>query len=176
MDRTILAKAILSNTPTHVMQTIMLPETINQKINKIQWQFVWWSSSTEKNKIHLLNWTTLTSNKDIGGLSLQDAKVKNKALITKLAWTCSTNQHKLWASILINKYTEDRTFHRKNLMQISSRTWKYLLQGWEIWLKNLFWVLGNSVNTSLWNDQWIPSMDPYDRVFRVLYLKKRKRK
>lgn len=72
------------------MQLNLLPKKISQQINRIQRNFVWGSSS-DKKKLHLINWETLTKPKDEGGLGLQKSEVKNKALLASLAWRFHKN-------------------------------------------------------------------------------------
>ncbi|KAK4707096.1 hypothetical protein R3W88_033345 [Solanum pinnatisectum] len=100
--RAILAKACLNNIPTHIMQYIHLPKEITKKIDQIQRNFIWGTTSA-KRKLHLIKWDTLTKGKNNGGLGMQQSEPKNKALLTKLAWRAFTNPTSLWASLLINK-------------------------------------------------------------------------
>lgn len=62
------------------MQYIKLPITITKSIDKIQRNFIW-GTTNEKKKIRLLNWKILASPKEVGGLGLQKAATKNKALL-----------------------------------------------------------------------------------------------
>lgn len=68
--RTVLAKATLNNILSHVMQYISIPFRTTYSINKIQRDFSW-GTSTEKRKIHLIGWDTITRNNGAWGLGIQ---------------------------------------------------------------------------------------------------------
>lgn len=60
---TTLAKLVLNVIPTHIMQCNILPIRTTQNINKLIKNFIW-GSTTEKRKIHSVNWATITKFKN----------------------------------------------------------------------------------------------------------------
>ncbi|KAH0773137.1 hypothetical protein KY290_010274 [Solanum tuberosum] len=95
--RITLAKSTLNAIPAYAMQYVQLPMKICNTIDKIQRDFLWGSTT------HYIAWEKVTSPKDCGGLGLQKADTKNKALLTGLAWRLIMNQSSLWAKTLIMK-------------------------------------------------------------------------
>ncbi|KAG5614977.1 hypothetical protein H5410_014801 [Solanum commersonii] len=95
----------------------------------LQWNFIW-GTTDSKRKLHLLNWDIVTRPKGEGGLGIQKCKLKNDALLSKLAWRIYKNPTTLWAALLINKYTRNTNLNTidKHLITISS-TWKNIMLG-----------------------------------------------
>ena len=65
------------------MQGVALPSHICDKLDKVNRDFLWGSTS-EKRKLHLVGWSKIVRPKEDGGLEIQAAKAKNLALLTKL--------------------------------------------------------------------------------------------
>ncbi|KAH0778498.1 hypothetical protein KY290_004925 [Solanum tuberosum] len=119
-NRVVLAKATLKSMPSHVIQYIKMPAKITDTMNKIQRDFIW-GTINEKRKIHLLNWDTITNNKNMGGLGIQKIEIKNRAILSSLAWRIIQNPDKLWSKVLMSKYHKPNT---SSSYPVVSRTWK----------------------------------------------------
>ncbi|KAK6782428.1 hypothetical protein RDI58_020224 [Solanum bulbocastanum] len=91
---TVLTKATLNSIPSHVMQYIKLPAKITNTINKVHRDFMW-GTTAEKRKIQLLSWDSITNTKAMGGLGLQKSELKNRVIISSLAWRAMQKPHKL---------------------------------------------------------------------------------
>ena len=83
--RTVLIKSIMAAIPNHVMQGVALRSHLCEKLDKINRDFLW-GSSTEKKKLHLVGWSKVIKPKEEGGLGIQAAQAKNIALLAKLNW------------------------------------------------------------------------------------------
>ena len=64
-----------SNLLIYLMSLLRLPKGVGSKLEKVQTDFPWGSSSSER-KIHLLNWKTVCSSKGKGGLGIRNLVVK----------------------------------------------------------------------------------------------------
>lgn len=140
------------------MQYIKLPKQINKKIDQIQRNFIW-ETTDSKRKLHLVNWETLTGPKAQGGLGIQNADHKNKAMLTKLAWRTITNDNCLWARLLKRKYLK-QSINRSNPLRTRleyGKIWKDIAIGWDIYRKHLKWTLSSGKNISLWYNRWMPN-------------------
>ncbi|KAG5628011.1 hypothetical protein H5410_013229 [Solanum commersonii] len=82
--RTTLAKSSLSHMANHIMQYIKLLPNINNHIDRVQQNFIW-GTTNEKRKLHLISWDTVTKNKKADGLGVQNSRVRNNDILTKLA-------------------------------------------------------------------------------------------
>ena len=65
------------------MQGVALPSHICDKLDEVNRDFLWGSTS-EKRKLHLIGWSKIVRPKEDGGLEIQATKAKNLALLTKL--------------------------------------------------------------------------------------------
>ena len=64
-----LIKSIMVVIPNHVMQGVALLNHLCEKLDKINRDFLW-GSSTEKKKLHLVGWSKIIRPKDEGGLGI----------------------------------------------------------------------------------------------------------
>ena len=85
VGRAVLIKSVMSAIPNHIMQGVALPSHICNKLDKVNRDFLWGSTS-EKRKLHLVGWSKIVRPKEDGGLGIQVAKAKNLALLAKLNW------------------------------------------------------------------------------------------
>ena len=85
-----------------------------------------------------MEWQKVTRPKEEGGLGLQTAKGRNTALLAKLNWRFHTEAKAPWAKVLRLKYCNPQRLSSKNANCLpSSRTWKGLKQGEEIFKREL---------------------------------------
>lgn len=155
--RTVLAKASLSNIPSHVMQFIKLPQKTIEAIDKIEQDFIQVSSANRK-KIHLLSWDILTKTKPLGGLGMYKVEHRNRALHSSIAWRLLKNPNQLWAKVLTTKYQrETRTIQGTKVV---SKTWRNLRTGWKDYANGMAWSIHNRHKTNFLIDSWIPHTNP----------------
>ncbi|KAH0672800.1 hypothetical protein KY290_025033 [Solanum tuberosum] len=147
--RTILVQSTLNSIPNYHMQYFKIPQKILHSINKIQRDFIW-GSSQRKKKIHYLNWKTITTPKQLGGLGLRDVISKNKAILSGLAWRMFTNPTSLW-----EKYLYHHNNFRKNRTH-TSFTWKNAMIGWKYCAKGFRWLIATCKSINIWDFNWIP--------------------
>ena len=67
------------------MQTMALPKTVCNTLDKMNRDFIWGDTNTSK-KVHLVNWNTLCKPKNLGGLGLREDYNNNLAMLSKLGW------------------------------------------------------------------------------------------
>ena len=83
--RVSLAKAVLTSIPIYIMQSSLLPIGVCNNIDKLVRRFIW-EHTESRGGIHLLNWDTVTLNKDQGGLGIRSIRSMNLAMLAKLGW------------------------------------------------------------------------------------------
>jgi len=81
--RVVLIKSIMSTIPNYVMQGVALPAHVCDKLDKINQDFLWGSTS-EKKRMHIVGWSKIVKPKEEGGLGIQVGRAKNIALLSKL--------------------------------------------------------------------------------------------
>lgn len=65
--RATLVSSVLSGIPAYTMQSVWLPQSVSDHINKIQRNFLWGSTS-EKRRLHLVRWHQVHQPKKCGGV------------------------------------------------------------------------------------------------------------
>lgn len=98
-----LIRSVLALIPTYTMQTIHLPASICDSLDKINRGFVW-GDSKERKRIHLVRWEEICKPKKWGRLGLQSAYEMNKSLLAKLGWQFLTEPDAAWVRVLEAKY------------------------------------------------------------------------
>lgn len=151
--RITLGKSSLSSIPSHVMQYIKLPSKITDAINRVQRDFIW-GTTTEKRKLHLLNWDTIASTRDKGGLGVQKNEIRNRAILVILAWRVIQNPNNLWNKVLVSKYHRSRA--ASTTKRIVSRIWNNVHKGWQDYTNATRWVVKKGNKVSFFHDTWIP--------------------
>lgn len=96
--RTTLIKSTLNALLNHVMHYISIPQSIINKMEQYQRNFLWDTTATRK-KMHLIKWVRITSPNELGGLGIQQLRPKNNALLASLAWRLFQYPKTLWARI-----------------------------------------------------------------------------
>ncbi|CAN1163380.1 Putative ribonuclease H protein At1g65750 [Linum perenne] len=101
--RVALAKSVLNTLPTYAMQTTLLPTETCALIDRKIRDFIWGSANGSR-KIHHVNWDTICSPKEHGGLGLRSATELNEAFLMKLIWGIVKRPAELWVEVLKSKY------------------------------------------------------------------------
>ena len=85
VGRAVLIQASSSAILAYVMQSNLLPNKVLEGIDRVNRNFLW-GSAENKRKLHWVGWKKVTRLKEEGGLGLQTAKGRNRALLAKLNW------------------------------------------------------------------------------------------
>ena len=91
--RLTLAKAVLSTMPVYNMQSVWLPMSTCDDIDKLIRNFIW--NKGNNRGFNLVNWKTVTQAKSHGGLGVREARITNIAMLGKLVAEFVDNYPKL---------------------------------------------------------------------------------
>ena len=83
--RSTLIKSTLTNLPIYTMSLFRIPRGVKSRLEKIQRHFLWGRGNLER-KIHLVNWSTVCTSKEKGGLGVWSLVKLNKSLLGKWNW------------------------------------------------------------------------------------------
>ncbi|CAN1163124.1 Putative ribonuclease H protein At1g65750 [Linum perenne] len=157
--RVALASSVLNSLPCYVIQTVVLPVSICDKIDRKIRNFIWGSMDGSR-RIHNVNWETVCKPKSLGGLGLRSAMELNKAFLMKVAWNLISKPDELWVKVLTMKYLDrnDRGFVLKRKSGYSS-LWRGVLKVWDLMLKGIQYCIKDGRNTKFWMDRWLDSGD-----------------
>ena len=116
--RAVLIQASSAAIPAYVMQCTYISNKILKGVDRMNKNFLWGSTESSK-KIHWVGWQRVTKPKEVGGLSLQNAKGRNTALLAKLNWRLNVEKEALWARVLRHKYCNQRRINLANANKLS---------------------------------------------------------
>ncbi|XP_057442323.1 uncharacterized protein LOC130734042 [Lotus japonicus] len=150
--RVCLAKSVLAAIPTYSMQVFWLPRWLNERINQLVRNFIW-SRHGGNRGWHLVNWDTLTRDKDCGGLGIKEMNRFNTALLGKAVWQLVQKPNKLWVKVLDQKYIKDSSILSVQPRQKDSPLWKGILRARDQVGQQMVFRIGNG-ETSLWYKDW----------------------
>ena len=152
--RAVLIQASSSTIPAYLMQCNLLLGKVLDGIDRVNRNFLW-GSIEDKGKMHWVGWKKVTRPTDEGGLGIQTAKGRNTALLAKLNWRFHTEDKASWAKVLRMKYCSPQRLNSRSVSKLpSSRIWKGMLRGEEIFKKGVKWLPGFESKLEVWNDNW----------------------
>ena len=155
VGRSVLVKSVMSSIPNYVMQAASLPAHLCEKLDKINQDFLWGSTS-EKRRLHLVGWSKIIRPKEEGGLGIQAARAKNLALLAKLKWRMYQEKESLWAKVILRKYCLVERRRARDLDKLpASPNWRAIKAGFQIFADGICWGVGNGERVKLWIDSWI---------------------
>ena len=137
VGRVVLIKSVMFAIPNHVMQGVVLPVHVCEKLDKINWDFLW-GSTNERRRMHMVGWSKIVKSKEEGGLGLQEARAKNIVLLSKLNWTMNHDHDALWAKVILKKYCSTSRVRSRDPGKLpSSPNWKAISLGFPIFKKGI---------------------------------------
>lgn len=154
--RLTLVKSVTSAIPNHLMQTMELPRSVCDHIDKVNRSFLWGSSETRR-RVHLVNWQHVCQSKKQGGLGIRKARDQNAALISKLGWKITSNSSELWCQVLQTKYLMHHSLSSWPNTRRASHTWNSIIRNRTFLEENIKWTVGAGENISLWTNWWCAS-------------------
>ena len=153
--RCVLVKSVLTTIPNYVMQDAVLPVHLREKVDKINRDFLW-VSSVDKKKLHLVGWSKIIMSKEDGGLSIQQARAKNIALLAKLNWRLNHEKDALWTKIVLNKYCSRARRVSKDPDKLPcSSVWNAIKAGFPVFEKGVCWIAGTNSKLLFWRSKWL---------------------
>jgi len=141
-----LVSSVLSAMSSYAMQTVPLPLSTCDEIDKRCRNLIWGSSSTNR-KPHLVSWDSVCTHKEDGGLGLRKAHYQNKAFMMKLGWGMINRHDSLWVIFLREKYKAVNDIISKvEKRRCESNTWRGIRNSWEKVTDSISWRVKNGQN------------------------------
>lgn len=107
VGRRIIVQSSFVTVPTYSMQSIAIPVSTCNEIDRIYRNFLWGHEENTR-KIHTVNCNDICKPRNMGGLGLRKVCDFNVAFLTKMAW--QSNQDKLWVRVFRDKYVKEADF------------------------------------------------------------------
>nr|KYP61054.1 Retrovirus-related Pol polyprotein LINE-1 [Cajanus cajan] len=157
--RITLTKSVLEALPSYIMQTVSLPKTVCDALEKSSRGFLWGDNS-EHHRPHAINWNTICLPKSHGGLGLRHMREANNAFMMKNCWSLISEPDKLWVRVVKTKYgcTEEAIPNISKKAHMSN-LWHGICVAWKRVKPYIRWKIKDGRQTRFWFDVWVPGMD-----------------
>lgn len=132
--RTTLLNACLSSIPFYMLSFYRIPVGVRKRLDYFRSRLLWQEDQGTR-KYHLVNWPSVCTPKDLGGLGVLDLDLMNISLLCKWLWKLE-NSEGLWQSILRKKYLRKQTLTQAMARRGLSQFWYGLLE-----VKDFFYKL-----------------------------------
>ncbi|CAN1266288.1 LINE-1 retrotransposable element ORF2 protein [Linum perenne] len=101
--RLVLIKSVLACLPTYQLSLFKVPTRISNTLEKIQRRFLW-EGTADQRRIHWVDWSSIKTPLESGGLGILDIKTFNEALLGKWFWRYAVERSAWWRSLIVAKY------------------------------------------------------------------------
>jgi hypothetical protein len=105
--RLTLLNSCLSNVPLYMLSIYPIPKSVIKKVDSLRRRLLWQGGHVAK-KIHLVDWMSVCSPKNQGGLGVLNLEFMSDSLLTKWLWNIE-NSNGLWQKIIASKYIKGKT-------------------------------------------------------------------
>ncbi|KAJ4822002.1 hypothetical protein Tsubulata_036438 [Turnera subulata] len=158
--RVTLKQSVLASLPLYTMQTVLLPVSLVQDLERPCRGFIWGSSGGVR-RVHLTPWRLVCSPKAQGGLGLHCLSFLNQAMLAKLCWGVVASPSALWVQVLRAKYLCQREAVLLTILMSScSALWRGMSCVWHVVFNGLQWAIGDGKVVQFWEDAWVDDVGP----------------
>ena len=153
--RMTLIQATVTAIPAYTMQSVKLPRSVCDELDRKLQRFLWGGSSMQR-KPHLVAWNAITKEKSQGGLGIRCMRDLNSAYLMKLGWRFLSEPTALWARILKEKYCRGRDVTiRMDRKASCSNAWRGIMDMKEISSWGAGVAVGDGRHTKFWLHRWV---------------------
>jgi len=178
--RLVLLKSVLSSLPVYFHSLFKAPAGI---ISSIEFIFKKnnWGDCEDNRKIAWINWESICTPKNVGGLGVRRIGAFNLALLGKWCWRMMSKKEGLWYRVLKTWYGEvggrlqEGGRNTSSWWRMLSRVWEGVGEGVGRWFDdNTRRVIGDGRDTLFWYDTWVGEMPlrvRFPRLFDLVVVK-----
>ncbi|KAM0831387.1 hypothetical protein ACQ4PT_065585 [Festuca glaucescens] len=148
------------------MSFYLLQDGIHDVFDKVRSLF-YWAKDKDKQKYHMVKWSTMCFPKELGGRSFTNTKVMNWCLMAKWAWKIFNGEGGLWQDIMRKKYRGNMELAAVRSNH-GSHLWKTILKCRQFIRIGSRHSAGNGLKTAFWLDRWIHA-EPLASQFPALF-------
>jgi hypothetical protein len=140
-----LLNSCLSNVPLYMLSIYPARKSIIRKLDLYRKRLLWQGGSQAR-KIHLVNWNSVCTPKNQGGLGVLNLEYMNDALLTKWLWNIE-NSNGFWQKIITKNILRENLLSQLSKDRMTLSFGKKLLSLREVFFKYCK-VVGNGCKTS----------------------------
>eukprot|EP00268_Persea_americana_P058902 TRINITY_DN7173_c0_g1_i2.p1 TRINITY_DN7173_c0_g1~~TRINITY_DN7173_c0_g1_i2.p1 ORF type:complete len:258 (-),score=28.56 TRINITY_DN7173_c0_g1_i2:2111-2884(-) len=175
--RITLIKSMMTNLPMYYLSILNCPISVINKIEKLQWDFLW-QGRCEERKFHLVDWSLVCSSKMEGGLGIKSIRGMNGALLGKWLWSLGDNLEGLRRKVLLAKYGNQRIdWETRESSYNFSLMWKGLVSVTKKFIQNIKYQVRSAEKIIFWKDTWLgdcPLAKKFPELFNCALVKEAK--
>ncbi|KAE8735096.1 hypothetical protein F3Y22_tig00000477pilonHSYRG00472 [Hibiscus syriacus] len=145
--------------PTYFMQVMSFLKKVCDEIESATRHFIWGSEPSGR-KISLVNWPTVCTPIDRGGLGLILPLEQNKAFLMKLGYSIMVKRTSYWVQLLRQKYKIQDAYPLSIERHICTPLWRGIAKTWSQLSSCLVWSVENRDTINFWNDAWVTHLGP----------------
>uniref|UniRef100_A0A7N2LQI9 Prefoldin subunit 6 n=1 Tax=Quercus lobata TaxID=97700 RepID=A0A7N2LQI9_QUELO len=153
--RVTLIKSTLFNLPSYFLSLFPIPTSAANRIEKLQWNFLWGGIGYEP-KFHLVKWATVCISIALGGLGIRKVRLFNEALLGKWLWRFGMERAALWRQVIVVKYGcgWGSWCTRPTNGPYGVGLWKNISRGWPSFSRHILYDIGDGSRVKFWQDCW----------------------
>ncbi|XP_057426304.1 uncharacterized protein LOC130719710 [Lotus japonicus] len=157
-----LAKSVLTSLPVYTMQSLWLPQSVCEFIDK-KIRCCLWGKGSNNRGVNLVSWGDITQPKESGGLGLRNTRGNNIALLGKLVHECLHDGTKPWVQAISQKYLKQNLVLQGKYKNGDSYIWKSIMRAKD-YVGNGFQPHLSNGQSSVWYSNWLGMGRLCDRV------------
>jgi hypothetical protein len=150
--RVLLINACLSSIPLYMLSFYRLPMGVHKIFSIYRSRFLWQEEQGVR-KYHLVDWGTVCTPKDLGGLGVLNLDLMNIGLLCKWLWKLE-NETGMWQDILKKKYLQKETMTQIEEKPGVSQFWSGLVKVKEVFYRFCKRIVVSGNKTRFWEDMW----------------------
>ncbi|GLT73885.1 hypothetical protein SLA2020_457150 [Shorea laevis] len=151
-----LITSVVQSTTNFWCSIFILPKAIIKEIEKICSAFLW-NNTTQSACGAKVNWLTVCSPKQEGGLGLKSLVSWNQMCILKHIWLLFSKAGSIWVAWVHEYLIKGRSFWTLNISADASWGWRKILKLRHIAKGLIQHIPGDGTNIYIWHDYWHPS-------------------
>ncbi|CAB4299120.1 unnamed protein product [Prunus armeniaca] len=136
--RATLIQSVAASIPLYTMQTVQMPISTCDELDKIDRNFLW-GSNGDNLRTYLVNWGFVCISKKKAGLGLKHTALMNQSMLAKVGWRLLQQKDNVWSDSLTKKYLQGNSSsiirNGRPMSSSPSPTWRVIEHGVDI-LKN----------------------------------------
>ena len=150
----VMIKSVLTAVSTFSMTCFELPISLCKRLQSAVTRY-WWDSNESSWKMAWVAWDSMSKPKAVGGLGLRDLQSYNVVLLAKIGWRLLQNPNCLLGRVLFGKYCPNNNMLLATEPSSMSHSWRSILLGRDLLLKNFRLLVGNGQSIKVWQDPWL---------------------
>ncbi|XP_074351785.1 uncharacterized protein LOC141690929 [Apium graveolens] len=161
-DKEVSTKTVAQSLPIYAMSVFLLPVEITRDIERTIAKYWWNSKGGDRRGIHGMSRDHLYKHKSAGGMSFQDFRYFNLAILGKHGLQFMSNTKSLATRLYKARYFPNCQFIDASLGNNPGFIWRSILEAKDIVIEGLHWRVGTGKDINILCQAWLlDDSNPY---------------